>query len=181
MGWGQGWWRGGGGTEVADVGAGDTPLTRRAGRVRAPWSRGLRPSRKRDACLDRSLMLGTAATVSQAPSVRNILCSPASLGVAPSGGADVRPGARGGSADRATILTVARGCSWPPQLLRQGGRVGPTVHLRPQLRPLHLHVPQPGPLGPGQPPRAHCLQSPPPVRVVRTWATLGQVGFQSLN
>ena len=120
-------------------------------------------------------MLGTATTVSQASSVRNILGPPASLGVAPSAGADVRPGARGGSAHCATILTVARSCSWPPQLLRQGGRVGPTVHLRPQLRPLHL--PQPGPLGPGQPPRAHCLQSPPPVRVVRTWEALGQVGF----
>ena len=185
MGGGQGRWGWGWRTEVADVGAGHAPLTRRAGRVLPSWPRGLRPSRQHDARLDRRLMLGTA-TVSQASSVRSILCPPASLPLASSAGAHVRPagGARGSSsANRAATILTAAPCSctsssWPPQLLRQGGRVRPTtVHLGPQLRPLHL--PQPGPLGPCQPPRAHCLQSPPPVRIVRACSNTWSI-FQSL-
>ena len=185
---GQGWWCWGRGAEVANIGARHTPLTRGAWRLRSSWLEwGLRPSRQHYASLHRTLL--GSASVSQATSVRNILRPPATLGVASSGSADVRPGA-GSSANFATILTVARcSCrSWPPLLQRQGGR-GPTIHLRPELRsrlhlststaqspprlhpstvpPPRLHLSMPRPLGSGQPACAHRLQPSPPVCVVR--------------
>ena len=156
-------------------------MTRRARRLWTSWTRGLRSPRQGEARFV-GILVGPGSIVALAPSVRNILRPTTPL---PSSAvADVRPGSTRRSARRAIVLTGGGcccaprcSCTWPPQLLRQGGRGPSKVHLvcggpaKVHLAcggPHQVNVPR-GDLRSGKAPRAHRLQPPSSVRVVCAW------------
>ena len=167
-------------------------MTRRTRRLWTSWTRSLRSPRQGEARFV-GILVGPGSTVALAARVRNILCPTTPL---PSSAvADVRPGSTRRSARRAIVLTGGGcgaaprcSCSWPPQLLRQGGRGPSKVHLafggpskvhlacggpsKVHLAcggPHQINVPR-GDLRSGKAPRAHRLQPPSSVRVIRAWA-----------
>ena len=157
-------------------------MTRWARRLWTSWTWGLRPSRQGEARFV-GILLGPGSTVALAARVRNILLGPTTP-LPSSAVADVRPGSTRRSARRAIVLTGGCcaaprcSCSWPPQLLRQGGRGPSKVHLafggpsKVHLAcggPHQVNVPR-GDLRSGKTPRAHRLQPPSSIRVVRAWA-----------